>query len=220
MSDNQALLTQDITNEALTWPERARALAITTPESYQSAADYLKAIEALRKKVNEVFGPIVKAAHAAHVEAKRQQNLADGPLFEAKTILSIAMGNYQVAQEAIEREKAEARAAEARKQEEERRINAAVEAEQAGDKATAEAILSEPVLNVPVAVPEPATPKVEGVSIRENWKFEVVNPLLVPREYLMPNETLIGATVRARKGQIEIPGVRIYAERKASARTA
>ena len=57
-------------------------------------------------------------------------------------------------------------------------------------------------------------PKVEGQVSRANWKFEITDATLLPRDYLMPDEKTIGAMVRARKGETVIPGVRVYPDFK------
>ena len=73
----------------------------------------------------------------------------------------------------------------------------------------------------PAPLPEAVAPLVSGppksletdmgsTSFRTDWKAEIVNGSLLPREYLMPDETKINAVVRASKGTIPIPGVRIY----------
>jgi hypothetical protein len=43
---------------------------------------------------------------------------------------------------------------------------------------------------------------------RKEWKHRVVNPELVPREYLVPDDTKLRAAVRA--GVREIAGVEVY----------
>ena len=56
----------------------------------------------------------------------------------------------------------------------------------------------------------PEAPKTAGLAMRDNWCFEVVDPAAVPREYLIINEVAIGKIVRALRGKIEIPGVRVF----------
>ena len=52
-------------------------------------------------------------------------------------------------------------------------------------------------------------------TIQERWDYEIVEPNLIPREYLMPDETKIGRAVRA--GVLaELPGVKIF-KRKVTA---
>jgi hypothetical protein len=59
----------------------------------------------------------------------------------------------------------------------------------------------------------PATPKIAGLRQRQNWRYRIVDPTKVPREYLMPDEQKIGQAVRAWKkaGEV-IPGIEAYAE--------
>lgn len=70
-------------------------------------------------------------------------------------------------------------------------------------------------------VPEAIAPFVPGapktietdigkITYRIEWKAEIIDESALPREYLMPNEAKINAIVRASKGSIQIPGVRIY----------
>jgi uncharacterized membrane protein YqiK len=62
--------------------------------------------------------------------------------------------------------------------------------------------------------------KVSGISTRENWTFEITDPALIPREYLMIDESKIRGVVRALKDATNIPGVRAYSEKSIAARAA
>lgn len=54
--------------------------------------------------------------------------------------------------------------------------------------------------------------KAQGVKgTTEVWCFQITDPMLVPREYLVVNESLIRQAVHYQKLR-EIPGVRIYSE--------
>lgn len=55
-----------------------------------------------------------------------------------------------------------------------------------------------------------AVPKVEGISFRTDWKWEVTDVSQVPREYMMVNEVAINGVVRAMKDKTNIPGVRVF----------
>ncbi len=55
-------------------------------------------------------------------------------------------------------------------------------------------------------------PKVSGVSLRENWSFRIVDENLIPREYLKPDEKLLGEVARSMKGKIKVPGVEFFSE--------
>lgn len=80
-------------------------------------------------------------------------------------------------------------------------------AEKVEDLQLREAMVVAPVI-------ECEAPKVAGIATREVWRFEVTDPALVPREYLVVDEAKIGKVVRALKGDTAIAGVRVYSERQ------
>ena len=47
----------------------------------------------------------------------------------------------------------------------------------------------------------------------EIWKFRVVNPDLVPREYLIIDEKKLNEIARTTKGTINIAGIEFYSEK-------
>lgn len=64
---------------------------------------------------------------------------------------------------------------------------------------------------------EREAPKVAGVSTRESWKFEITDPAVVPRQYLVIDEAKIRKVVQALKADAQIPGVRVWSERQLAA---
>ena len=54
--------------------------------------------------------------------------------------------------------------------------------------------------------------KQQGEQVKKIWKHKVVNKELVPREYLIVNEKMLGQIARSSKGTIQIVGVQFYAE--------
>ena len=49
-----------------------------------------------------------------------------------------------------------------------------------------------------------------GTKVNRPWKWRYVDKKLIPRQYLIENEQLIGATVRTLKGDTDIPGIEVY----------
>ena len=139
-----------------------------------------------------------------------------------------------------EREKLEAQAREAERkarEEAEAKRRAADEAAAAGraaeaaklaaqaDRVEAKAAAKVEDLEVRAAsVVAPITrseaPKVAGTATREEWLFEITDPALVPREYLVIDESKIGKVVRALKSDTSIAGIRVYSRRVLAARSA
>ncbi len=68
-----------------------------------------------------------------------------------------------------------------------------------------------PVASVPEA------PKVEGIRTIVEYDFEIVNGVLIPREYLCVAPTKIRAVVRALKTETNIPGIRIVERHRTDA---
>lgn len=223
VSDLEVRDTERVTSQALTWPERARQLAIVDGESYAAAAEMLKAIKALRAEVDATFDPIVSAAFRAHRTAVEQKRRAETPLSEAETITKRAMVAFDDAQERIRREEQRRlEEAERRRLEDERLAQAAAmerEGKAYGDAALvaeAEDLISQPV--VPVIAPPPkATPVVTGQHFTVTWSAQVIdlralvafvaaNPSHLA--LLTPNMTALNAQARSLKEHLAIPGVR------------
>jgi len=80
--------------------------------------------------------------------------------------------------------------------------------EEATDKAIDEAAKAEAALVPAPIVPE--APKTEGLAMRNNWCFEVVDPMAIPRKYLTIDTVTIGKVVRVLKDQASIPGIRVF----------
>jgi hypothetical protein len=182
-------------------------------DDYQAAGEDLKTCKALAKEINEFMGPIVTAAHAAHKAAKGRQNETLAPIEKAQAVIGRVMGAYQVElaaarkiAEAQERARLEQEAAAAKDQ----YVDSLIEHDKLDE---AEAVTNAPPMRQEPKLPKDK-PKVAGTTVRTNWLFEIVNASAIPREYLIPDERCIGAVVRSRAGQVEIPGVRVYSETK------
>lgn len=209
----EVLTPEVVKSEALSIPEKAKAISvIRSHDEYAQAGSLLVTIKGLRKKIAETFGPIVAAAFQAHKTAKAKQSEVEAPLDFAERHLKGLMVAYDDEQERIRQQAQRAAEEAARKAEEDRRLQQAADIEAAGDAAGAVASLDEPVAPPPVVV-EKTTPKVAGLSYRDNWTFSIVDADKVPREYLMIDEVKIRAVVRALKADTNIPGIKAYAEK-------
>jgi chemotaxis protein histidine kinase CheA len=156
------------------------------------AAKVLKALDKARKDFVEEPNQYVKSVN----------NLAKGfaeRLEAIKRTCAAKISDYQRAQ-ALERAKAEeaARKAQAEVQ---ARLDAEVAAENAKRKAEAEATgqavteVAPIVLALPVVAESPKVVRTEAGSSHQvkAWAFKIVDPALVPREFLMVDESAIRA---------------------------
>lgn len=234
MSDVQSLQTRAVGIEA-----EVRTLAIVNDETFTAAGAILRDIATYIKRVGEVMNPVVAAAHNAHRVAVGQRDALLRPATLAKTALGSKMVAYELEQsrlrreaeetqrrerERLEREAREAAAAEQRrllKAAEDARLESAVALEAAGDTQAAQRLVEAPIV-VPVVnaapvvlatPPPPALPKAEGTSFRTDHGWRVTNEALVPRIYLMLNESAIGKVYRALGPKTDIPGTE-YVEKR------
>lgn len=214
-----------VVDDALAWPDRARAVVITNDDSYQTACGLLLGIKELRKKVADTFDKHIKAAHEAHKALVKEKADAEAPLTQAEGILKTGLVAYDREQERLRQEEQRRRDDEARRAEEARILEQAaameLEGQEFGDTAMvdeAHALISHPVQAVAAPV-QKATPKVAGVVLKKSFAFRVVNPALVPAQYKVTtiNEAAIRAVVRGLGMAANIPGVQVYEETSVAA---
>jgi glucan-binding YG repeat protein len=82
---------------------------------------------------------------------------------------------------------------------------AKVKAQELREKATATEAIA-PVVESKVEA-------VSGMTMRDNWKFRILDVNLIPREFMIPDEKLINRLASATRGQQKIAGVEFYNEK-------
>lgn len=156
-------------------------------------------------------------------EARKQADEEMAKLEAAKEAQKVALENalrHAAAAEAAEESQSPLAAYVAKAQAE----RAALEAEQAGQEILDARQSTENALRhaatAPLAVTVLAGPaaRAAGTSFRTTWKFRIVDPALIPREYLIHNEQMLGALARTTKAPSTIPGVEFYAEQSIGGR--
>jgi len=225
METAQIILTpeaEEIQTKALTIPEKAKAIVITDAGSYVKASELWNSIRAMRKKVADTFDPMIAHWHQGHRLAIKKKSEIDMPLESAEKYTKGKMNTWEAGQECIRKAGETRLREEDRKREEDTRLAAAIEAEKAGDKEEAEAILEEPVQGAPVVVPK-TVPKIPGGPVfRTIWKHQVVDLIMlvkavaagqVPLAAIKADDVFLGQQARSLKGALRIPGVEVYSER-------
>lgn len=229
MSDTTILAAeQAVTEQALAWPDRARAIRIVDAESYRFAGEMLLGIKALRKEVDATFDPNIRRWLDGHRAAIADKRKAETPLADAETILKRGLGAYDTEQERLQREAERIAQELARKAAEDAALAEAaaleIEAAATGDVALQQA--ADDIIATPVVVPTvsvaKATPKVAGISYTETWKAEVTDfgalvqfiaahPVYLP--LLAVNATAMNQQARSLRSSLQLPGVKVYAEK-------
>ena len=202
--------------------QNASSIKVIDVTTQKQASDILLAIASMRREISDTFKPMKEAAFRAHRTICEQEKKHDEPLAKAESAVKSQIGSFVEEQKRLAREADEA-ARQAAKEEaerlarveaEQRAIDDAVALEAMGDTKGAEAVLAHPapapvryVAPAPVA---PAIAQIAGISTREDWDFRITNESLIPRAYLLVNETAIRALGKSTKGKAKIEGVEFY----------
>lgn len=206
---------QELQNETQSIVALAGTYAVTTAEDYTSAADDLKRVKgalARLEKIRKSMTQPLDVAKRAIMDFFREP---EDKLARAENSIKRAMIGYQNEQDRIRREQQARADAEARKEQERLQARAA---KAAGSGKVEKAVaLEQQAAAVVAPVISTAPPKVIGVQTKSVWKFHVENPELVPREYLVVDETKIRKVVGALKGDTKIPGVRVWEDKQIAA---
>ena len=205
---------QNTTDQIELYRERAEGLTILTPEDYTKAEGWLKELRAAKKGWLAAVEATVKAAHESHKAAVAHRDSVKKPIEVAERAVRDKISAYANEQR---------RLAEAERQRLQAKADAEAEAERKRKMAAAEKLKTPELreqrieeaemVTAPVIVTAPKVPETALRSVTR-WKATVIDVALVPREYMVPDAAQIGAMVRATKGKVAIPGVRIYSETK------
>lgn len=189
---------------------------IKTNEHYVKAGEVLKDIKAKINDLNTERKTVTKPMDEAKNKIMDWFKRPIGWLQDAEGAIKKAMLSFQKEQKRIREEQERKLATEAKEREAREKATLekrAQKAEEKGNTVKADALREQkeevqhtaPVLSDRVD-------KVDGISTKKVWKFQIIDENLIPRSYLIVNEIAIGKIVRATKGAIPIPGIRIYSE--------
>lgn len=203
--------------KAVTLLDQAKALVIVTNEDRLSTEEMIQAAKKLEDEIFAYLDPPRAKAYEDYKYHKQRLDDALKPVQDARKAFKQKCIGWDSEQERIRKDEERKAQEEARKREEEAQIAAALEAEQSGDKETAEAILAEPVQVAPVVVPKTA-PQASRLSAgREVWNAEVTNLMELvktiaagkaPLNLVVANMTALNGMARSLKSGMNYPGVK------------
>jgi hypothetical protein len=202
--------------KALALVEQEKTLKITDKISYERVCESLLRNKDMQKKIDEVFDPIIEAANKSHKTALAQKKKFKNPLVELEANQKFQITTFLQAEETKRKAEEDRLRKLAEQAAEEARLAEAIQLEEEGDTEGAQVVLDE----VPAYIPPPIVPKLatgQGIAMKTNWKFRVVDPAQIPREYLTPDMVKIGGVVRSMRDSVKIPGVEIYSENSIAA---
>jgi hypothetical protein len=189
---------------------------ISNQEQFQAVNEHLVKIKNYKKIIVDLFADPKKKAHEAHaaVCSTEKQLLAPAEQAEkqdSQMILDYSREQDQLAKLERERLQREAEAiAEAEKQAKLKEAEAAMDT--GASVAEIQSLIEESETIIPVYIQLVSIPQAKpvGLTIRENWTFEITDDKQIPREYMIPNTVMLGQVAKAMKGTANIPGVRVY----------
>lgn len=188
--------------------QQAAALTVSDQPSYVSAAELGRKLAEKRKGITAMMQPTKRAIdQVKQVVLDKEKELLTLAERGENHLKELCTG-YRVEQQKIANDAAEAERKRLLKEAEDKRIAQAEQAQAAGRAGLADKLLSTPV-TAPVVKVAAAVP--QGVATaRQNWKWRVTDAAKVPREWLMLDESRIGAHVRQEKEKTAIPGIEAY----------
>jgi len=214
---------QRIEQQALAWPDRAAAVAITDQWSYNAAVELLRAVKGLRDEAESHHRPMIEAAHKAHKATLAALKKIDEPLVNAEGTIKRKIGDWDQEQERIRKEAELAAQREAERLHAEQLEKELEALEASGAKPAEVKAVIEQAEFTPVVAPRPVQTyqPASGVSTQERWsaevtnihelvKFVAANPQFI--QLLQVNQTALNTMARAMKQTMNFPGVKVRKE--------
>lgn len=193
---------------------RAEGLVVTDDRQYAEAGEFGVLLKKKMAEVTAFFAPMKKAAHDAHKQVCDREKQMLTPLKNAESTLKKSMAAYALKKEQ-ERKEAEEAARRLAQEEANRKLEAAIAAEQNGDAAALKAAMLDAEIADTASrtvVVESNTPKAKGVSMQKDWEIIDIDLSKVPDSIagvvIRPVDTAaVMKLIRASKGAIQIEGI-------------
>jgi hypothetical protein len=206
-----------IKKNSVTIASQAQALKVVDHETYERMAEFVLTLRKMVKYFEDLYRPRIKQADEVTKGLRADMRRLQEPAIHAQEYGDRELAAYDRLQANIAEEKRLKEQAEKDEREKAEREELAKLLTELGQKDSAADVLAAPSEDPPVFIPKD-TPRVPGLTYRDDWKFEIIDSAALPREYLIPDEIKIGRVVRALKGTTNIPGVRVYSVRVAIGR--
>ena len=192
--------------EAMKFLEDAERRVITTVEDLKMATDDLSLISKLKTVMENKRKSLLEPLKFQSDAIRATYDYLMVPILQAGSLTREKMLSFDAEQKRIRRE-----------QEEINRQKAELAVREAALKGHA----VEPIELVEVTPEAPKRVQTDMGTVGQsaNWKWEVVDFALVPDGYKMINAGVLTPVVKASKGKITIPGIRIYNEPIIAVRT-
>jgi len=212
MTELISLEAEGLKRDVISYSRSLMSIQVTNSIEYEQARQVLLAIKDRQKLIKEKLDPIRVKAYDTYQTALNLIKEAEAPLKEAETYLKRQIGGFLTSEELKRKAEENRLRLIAQKEEENRRLAAALQAEAEGDTEEADAILDEEPAFIPPPIVARTVETGGGIAMKTNWKFRINDASKIPREFLAPDLVKIGGYVRSMKEAAKIPGVDTWAE--------
>lgn len=197
-------------SEAATLLHQCGAVVVSDARTYQLAGERLKEIKSKAKTIETLRKTMTKPLDDSKKAIMAFFKTPQDELTKAESIIKGAMTTYAVAEDKKRQE------AEAKERAEQEAARAKLEALRAdGKEAEADDLEMDLIFAAPTVIEQA---KVDGVSMRDVWKYRIIDEDKIDRKYLIINTKLLGDIARSTKGTVSVEGVEFYSEKTMSAR--
>jgi len=200
--------TTDLEAKVSNAEQSAKELVILNRADFASAGEMTIALKALAKVIDADFKKPKAAIELARKDLHALYRKHADPVERASRTINEKLWAWDREEKRKERI-LEAERLRVAKQKE---IDSHVETAAALDEAH-EPEAAERAINQPITPPHPVAPPIEkpkGLSLKDKWTFEITDPALIPRAYMMPDLTKLRKAVEITEAETKIPGVRAY----------
>jgi hypothetical protein len=187
------------------------AVTVTDARSYALAGEHLQGLAALEKEIEAYFRDDKGRAYALWQSQCKKEKAALTLVQAAGQRLRGERQAWKAEQDRLLREAEQQAARQAQQQEQARLLAEAALLEEQHQPELAAAIVEEAIsAPAPVVVLPSVVPK--DMPKRTLYKWRVVNAAMVPRDYLVLDETRLTRYAAAMKGAARVPGIQFYTE--------
>lgn len=179
----------------------ANVAIVNSPESARSATDDLALIRGLTRTLETRRNDWLKPLREHTESINNVFKGLSAPLGNADSLLSSKIGEYQK---------------KCRKAEQDARDLAELELQAQAKRdslteQTGEIFAPKEVVTIPIPVDAKRINSISATATAtDNWQYEIVDVKLIPREYMIPNTTLLNKLIKGKNGLRTIPGLKIF----------
>lgn len=158
-------------------------ITISTDKELEEANTILRRIATLRKAAKAHFESLKKPFNEAMANLRQKEKEFLKPMEQGEAAIKKLIVDYNV------------------------KVESKLKEEQAKLDALSEQMADNGLTVLPSVKLE--KPKMQGTTVRNRYDFDIVDPNLIPREYLVVDTAAIGKVVRALKEKTNIPGIKV-----------